>query len=65
MLIKNKTKMMSKQITISEETLKMLISMAHQEGYKLAHQTLSDLNVDTLSNKVADKLVESLKPKQR
>jgi|TARA_B110000908_G_scaffold103550_1_gene121933 (p)ppGpp synthase/HD superfamily hydrolase len=65
MLIKNKTKKMSKQITISEETLKMLISMAHQEGYKLAHQTLSDLNVDTLSNKVADKLVESLKPKQR
>jgi (p)ppGpp synthase/HD superfamily hydrolase len=56
---------MSKEITISEETLKMLISMAHQEGYKLAHQTLSDLNVDTLSNKVADKLVESLKPKQR
>ena len=43
--------MMSEEITISEETLKMLISMAHQEGYKLAHQTLSDLNVDTLSNK--------------
>jgi len=56
--------MMSKQITISEETLKMLISMAYQEGYKLAHQTLSDLNVDTLSNKLADKLVESLKPKE-
>jgi hypothetical protein len=59
---------MSKEIIISEETLKMLISMAHQEGYKLAHQTLSDLNIDTLSNKLADKIVENLepiKPKQR
>ena len=42
--------------------------MAHQEGYKLAHQTLSDLNVDTLSwklgDKLIDKLVESLKLKE-
>ena len=59
---------MKKEIIISEETLKMLISMAHQEGYKLAHQTLSDLRIDTLSNKLSDKIVESLepiKPKQR
>jgi len=55
---------MNKQITISEETLKMLISMVHQEGYKLAHQTLSDLDVNTLSWKLADKLVKSLKPKE-
>jgi hypothetical protein len=53
---------MSKEIIINEDTLKMLISMAHQEGYKLAHQTLSDLNVDTLSNKLADRIVENLEP---
>ena len=55
---------MSKKVIISEETLKMLISMAYQEGYKVAYQTLYNLNVDTLSNKLADKLVESLKPKE-
>jgi len=53
---------MSKEIIINEDTLKMLISMAHQEGYKLAHLTLSDLNVDTLSNKLADRIVENLEP---
>lgn len=59
---------MNEKIYIEKETLKMLISMAHQEGYKLAHQTFSDLNIDTLSwklgDKLVDKLVESLKPKE-
>jgi hypothetical protein len=53
---------MSKEIIISEETLKMLISMAHQEGYKLAHQTLSDLNIENLSNKLADVMVQNTNP---
>ena len=57
-------KKMSENIYIEKETLKMLISVAHQEGYKLAHQTLSNLDVNTLSNKLADKLVKSLKPKE-
>ena len=51
---------MSKAIVLKEDTLKMLLSMAHQEGYKLAHQTLSDLNVKSLSNRLADKMVKSL-----
>ena len=53
---------MSKEIIISEETLKMLISMAHQEGYKLAYQTLSDLNIENLSNKLADVMVQNTNP---
>jgi hypothetical protein len=53
---------MSKEVIISEETLKMLISMAHQEGYKLAHQTLSDLNIENLSNKLADVMVQNTNP---
>lgn len=53
---------MSKEIIISEDTLVMLISMSHQEGYKLAHQTLSDLNVENMSKQLAEKLVKSLEP---
>ena len=64
MLKKMKIKTMSKTITISEDTLKMLISMAREEGFKLASHIINDTSIKETSAKLADRIVESLEPKQ-
>jgi hypothetical protein len=55
---------MSKIIRISEDTLKVLISMAHEEGFKLAGHIINDTVIKEMSAKLADRIVESLEPKQ-
>jgi hypothetical protein len=55
---------MSKTITISEDTLKMLISLAHEEGFKLAGTIITDMNIENISIKLANRVVESLEPKK-
>jgi hypothetical protein len=55
---------MSKTIRIIEDTLKMLISMAHEEGFKLASHIINDTSIKETSAKIADRVVESLEPKK-
>jgi hypothetical protein len=54
---------MSKKIVISEDTLKMLISMAYEEGFKLASHIINDTNIKDSSIKIAERIIESLESK--
>ena len=51
---------MSKKIVISEDTLKMIISMAYEEGYKLASHIINDTNIKDSSIKIAERIVTSM-----
>jgi hypothetical protein len=54
---------MSKKIVISEDTLKMLISVAYEEGFKLASHIINDTNIKDNSIKIAERIIGSLESK--